>query len=392
MKKLLVLNGSHSDIPLIEAGKRQGYYVITTGNAPDLIGHRYADEYHPADFSDGEAVLNLARSLKIDAVCACANDFGALTAAYVAEKMGLPGHDKHETALTLHHKDQFKAFAIPLGINTPYAQSFSDLSEVSAIPGKMTLPLIIKPIDLTGGKGVTKVYREEDYLKAVQYAFGLSRQKRIVVEELIEGTQHSLTTFIRDRKVAFSFSDNEYSLFNPFLVSTSAAPATVPQSVLDLLVEQSNRVAEELQIVDGVFHLQFLMRDGVPYIIEITRRCSGDLYPVPVDYATGIGWADWIVKAETGADCSGFTGEVQTGFCGRHCIMAERTGKVKSVFISPEIKGNIFDQLLWWEPEYEIQDCLSQKVGILFLRFDSAEEMADKVSRIKDLVRVEFQD
>jgi hypothetical protein len=61
MKRLLVLNGSHSDVPLIEAGKRLGFHVITTGNDPGLVGHRLADEYHPADFSDKEAILGLAR-------------------------------------------------------------------------------------------------------------------------------------------------------------------------------------------------------------------------------------------------------------------------------------------------------------------------------------------
>ena len=79
--------------PLILAAKKLGFRVITTGNAPELVGHAYADEYYYADFSDKDEVLTLAREQRIDAICACANDFGAITAAYVAEEMGLPGHD-----------------------------------------------------------------------------------------------------------------------------------------------------------------------------------------------------------------------------------------------------------------------------------------------------------
>ena len=111
MKKLLVLNGSHSDIPLIKAGKELGYYVITSGNNPALIGHNYSDEYVYGDFSDPEGMLQIFKDKGIDAVCSCANDFGAITAAYLSDNLNLPGHDSYEDTLTLHHKDKFKTFS-----------------------------------------------------------------------------------------------------------------------------------------------------------------------------------------------------------------------------------------------------------------------------------------
>ena len=86
-KKLLILNGSHSDIPLIKSAKSLGYYVITTGNNPKLIGHSYSDERCFADFSDPDAILVIARKLNIDAVCSCSNDFGIITASYISEKI-----------------------------------------------------------------------------------------------------------------------------------------------------------------------------------------------------------------------------------------------------------------------------------------------------------------
>jgi hypothetical protein len=84
-KKLLLLNGSHSDIPLINSAKSLGFYVITSGNNPKLIGHSYSDERCYADFSQPEAILEIARKLKIDAVCSCSNDFGIITASYISE-------------------------------------------------------------------------------------------------------------------------------------------------------------------------------------------------------------------------------------------------------------------------------------------------------------------
>lgn len=388
MKKLLVLNGSHSDIPLIRAGRALGFRVITTGVDPSLIGHREAHEYHYADFSDKEAVLALARYLRIDAICSCANDFGAITAAYVAEQMGLGGHDPYETALTLHHKDRYRTLAQQHGFLSPPAACYDTVEAALAVPPQ--LPLIIKPIDLTGGKGVTRVEQEKDYDSAVRHAFDLSRSKRIVVEDFIRGTYHSLTTFLRDGKVVFHFSDDELSYKNSFLVSTSAAPATDFHRAKDILITTANKVAARLKLVDGVFHLQYIMRDDEAFIIEVTRRCSGDLYPLPVQRATGVDWAEWIVRAEAGMGTADFPQATQQGFVGRHCIMAARDGVVKEVRIAPELEGNIFERMEWWKPGDTIQHCMVQKLGILMLAYDSEAEMRDKTARINQLVQVVF--
>ena len=126
-KKILILNGSSSEIMLIEAAKRLGYYVITSGNNPGLIGHRYADEYCPADFSNHDEILNLAKKRGIDAICANANDLGMLTAIYVAEQMGLPGvRDSYEISRVFHEKDLFKKFALENHFPTPKSVMFDD--------------------------------------------------------------------------------------------------------------------------------------------------------------------------------------------------------------------------------------------------------------------------
>lgn len=389
MKKLLILNGSHSDLPLIEAGRKLGFYVITTGSEPTLIGHSKAHEYHSADFSDHHAVLQLAQSLKIDAVCSCANDFGALTAAFVAEQMGLPGHDSWQTALTLHHKDRYRQFAQEIGVPSPAAVSFTDINDALTPP--MALPVIVKPVDLTGGKGVTQVTCADEYQLAVKHAFATSRCKRIVVEEFLPGTLHSLTTFLRNRQVIFHFCDNEYSFQNPYLVSTSAGPATDFSAVASDLFAAAQNVAENLQLVDGVLHMQYIMTNRSAKIIEITRRCSGDLYPSPVQRATGVPWAEWIVRAECGMDTAEFPKAQQQGFVGRHCIMASRNGIVRNVRIAAELQPCICDQLLWWTPGYRIDNHLVQKLGILQLQYESLQQMLLMTQRINDLVQVELE-
>lgn len=391
-KKLLLLNGSHSDIPLIQAAKTLGYHVITTGNLPNLIGHAYADEYHECDFSDIKAVLNLAEKLKIDAVLSCTNDFGLIAAAYVGEKLGLPGHDSYENALTLHHKNRFKKFAQANSLPVAKTQFFNSRNDALEWFEPELLPLIVKPVDLTGGKGVSKAQTHDEYITAVKNAFEQSRVGHIVVEEFIVGTQYSFSTFVVDHKVVFSFSDNEFSYLNPFLVSTSAAPALHVNEVKGQLIASIEKIANLLELEDGLFHYQYLLdAHHKLYIIEPTRRCSGDLYPYPVNYAMNIDWPHWIVKAETGVNCKDFPETVQQGFCGRHCIMSPRNGIIKNIFIDPRLKQNVYDELHWWKPGDVVDNYLVQKMGIYCLRYDSMEEMFTTTQEITNLVRVELE-
>lgn len=394
MKKLLILNGSHSDIPLIQAGKKLGYYVITSGNNPDLIGHQYADEYVCADYSDYKLIEKIAREKEIDAICACANDFGAITASYVAEKLGLPGHDSFETTLTLHHKDKFKEFSKANKLRTPEAEGFDN--EAAAVEYAMGLdyPVMIKPIDLTGGKGITKAFTPEEKRAAIQKAMSMSPSKRIVIERFIQGTYHSFSTYLVDQKVTYCFSDNEYFSGDPLCCILSAGPADRIDQVEHILIEECEKLARLLNLVDGRLHVQYVMaEDGTPYALEYTRRCSGDVYSYPVMRALGLNTPEWIVKAECGISVKDCPKNVpQRGFVGRHCLLGPRNGKVKNVTLAPELQKYVYDQILCWTPGTEITYHQAQRLGVIFFDFPTRELMLDTVARISELVTVEYED
>ncbi|MFV1976482.1 MAG: acetyl-CoA carboxylase biotin carboxylase subunit family protein [Candidatus Scalindua sp.] len=390
-KRLLILNGSHSEIPLIQAARKSGFHVITSGNAPHLIGHQYADEYCPADYSHKESVLQIAKNLKIDNICSCANDFGAIISSYVAEKMGLPGHDPYDITRLLHHKDSFKKFALKNNLPTPFSVSFVEQSQALKAAETFMFPVIIKPVDLTGGKGVSRANNYAEYHAGIKNAFALSRNKRVVVEDFFHGTQHSFSSFLVKQKVVFSFSDNEYSYKNPYYVSTSAAPAIDIHKYETVLIGAVEKIAKQLNLTDGIFHIQYLANGKVAKIIDITRRCSGDFYPYPVNYATKTDWASWIIRAETGQDCLGFPTLTQTGYCGRHCVMSKRNGTIKDVIISDDVKPYIYNNIFWWKAGDIIDNYLAQKAGIVFLQFNTMGEMLETIKRLPDLIQIELE-
>ena len=372
--------------------------MITTGNNRDGLGHPYADKNVFADFSDKDAMLELARSEGVQAVCSGCNDFALLSTVYVCEKLGLHGHDGYATSLEIHHKDKYRALATRLGIPTPkavtVAVSGTDLArengtDFDSAIAQLEFPIIVKPVDLTGGKGVHRAANAEEARLAYSDACSRTRQDHVVVEEFVQGTNHGFSAMLVKGKVAFAFSDNEQYYINKYLVSGANTPSTSGEATLAKLRDYSERIAQELQLVDGILHIQYIEKpDGTPVIIEICRRPPGDLYIKFVKYATGIDYPKIIVMAETGEDISGIKDLPTQGFWLRHCVMADCQGTVRDVAFAPEIQDNIVEKFLWYKPGEVITDKLTYKAGIVFFRFDSLAEMTDKTARMTDLVKV----
>ena len=400
-KKMLLLGGGHAEIPLIQAAQSLGWYVITTGNAREGLGHPYADKNVFADFSDKDAMLELARSEGVQAVCSGCNDFALLSTVYVCEKLGLPGHDSYATSLEIHHKDKYRALATKLGIPTPRALVVRSTADFETAIAQLTFPIIVKPVDLTGGKGIHRAANADEAWVAYKDACSRTRQDHIVVEEFVQGTNHGFSAMLVKGKVAFAFSDNEQYFVNKYLVSGANTPSTTAATGLTKLREYSERIARELHLVDGILHIQYIERaDGTPVIIEICRRPPGDLYIKFVKYATGIDYPKFIVMAETGEDISGIADVPTQGFWLRHCIMSDcQTGEqttsgniskgiVRDVTFAPEIQGNIVEKFLWYKPGEVITDKLTYKAGIVFFKFGTLAEMQDKTARMTELAKI----
>ena len=157
MKKLLLLGGSRYLLPVIEAAKSLGIRAITCDYLPDNIAHKYSDEYHNVSIIDKDAVLTLAKELDIDGVMSFACDPGVVTAAYVAEKMGLPSCGPYESVCILQNKGLFRQFLTENGFTVPVAKSYESVDAALADAALFNWPVIVKPTDSAGSKGVTRV-------------------------------------------------------------------------------------------------------------------------------------------------------------------------------------------------------------------------------------------
>lgn len=395
-KKILVLNGSFCEQPIIEKAKVMGYYVVSTGNDPKLIGHQFSDEYIPCDYSDKEAILKLVKDNEIEGIVSCANDFGVLTASYVCDKMGWDNRqDSYETSLTMHHKDRFKKFTYQNNIPAPISMRATSAEEARLIVGNMTFPIIVKANDLTGGKGIRRADNIKEAYKAIEYAFSASRDKVIVIEPFIVGTQHTFETFIVAGKPITYTSCNCYSPINPYLIQSETFPADDIEQYKDILLDIVKNICEKLKLKDGILALQYILSGGEVYVIEMMRRPFGNDFLSLCQLTTGFDMVEGHIRSQLGLECQSLVDQMhepEMKFCGHHGIMASHNGSVTGYTIPEDIEKHIFKkiEMIKKDEPLFIKDSLKERIAYIYYKYDNKEEMHRDIMRLNNCIKIHY--
>ncbi|MCR5508146.1 MAG: hypothetical protein K6F34_05615 [Lachnospiraceae bacterium] len=393
MKKIIVLNGSFCEQPIIVKAKEMGFYVVTTGNMPELMGHAYADEYIPCDYSDKKAVLDIVRENNIEGIVSCANDFGTLTASYVGEAMGWSGHDPYETASIIHHKDRFKRFCYENDIRSPYSRVFYSREEGYEYVKGAEYPVIVKATDLTGGKGISRADNEEEARKAIDNAIRASRRDDYIIEPYITGKQQAFVVFIVDGKAVVDYSTSCFSPVNPYLIQYETMPAEGIEYIRDELLEDVRIMTDKLKLVDGIICLQYIVKDNKPYVIESMRRCFGNQFLTLATAFTGYPWEEAYIRASLGDP--GVAGIVpdtpRFKNCGYFGVMSGKKGLLTRYHLPDDIEKHIFNRVRMIKEGERINDHLQQRVEFLHFQYDDYDEMCREVARYNDRIIVEVK-
>lgn len=392
--RVLILQAGFNELGVIKELHKMGHYVISIGNQVGLIGQKEVDEYYPVDYSKKEEVLAFVKEHKIDLVCACCNDTAVLTTTYLAEQLQLSGYDTYKNAQLIAHKDLFKKFAIENQILTAPAEAFYKEEEAKKYILKgVSYPIIVKPTDMSGGKGVSRCDTDAEAMVAIEQAFAISREKDIVIEPFIEGTQHGFCTFLHNKKVVACSSNDEYSVVNPYRVEIDTFPAKGIEKYRDILIAQVEKMAEVLNLEDGIFHIQYMEKDGCIYILEAMRRIIGNMYSVPASKSSEFDWDYWQARASIGINCVAVPERLEErGYYAYRAIIPPKNGIVKDVIVDEEVKKYIFDQIQLYEKGHVVTNYLTDTLGILFFQFGSEQEMKKIMLEYYDRIRVEMED
>ncbi|RZG87008.1 ATP-grasp domain-containing protein [Acinetobacter sp. WCHAc060033] len=393
-KKILFLGAAPSQVPPIEYAKSQGYYVITCDYLPENPGHKLADEYHNVSTTDKNAVLGLAKKLEIDGIVAYASDPAAPTAAYVAEKMGLPGNP-YDSVLTLARKDLFRAFLKEHGFNVPRSESFYQLSDAKQWLDQISVPAFIKPVDSSGSKGVTEIHSKEQLDEAFKYALGFSREKKVVVEEKIvkQGYQVAGDGFVVDGQLAFRCWADEHfdKLCNGLVPIGQTFPTSHHENLLEDAHRETQRLLSLLDIQTGALNFDFLFsEDGRFYFLELGPRNGGCLIPEVIRHATGIDLIKATVDAALGLDCNYVIQTPVKGFWSSYMVHSLVDGNFESLNISERAKDMIVDQNIYISKNEVVKQYSGSNdtLGMMILEYPTMETMLDMIDNMEKDIRV----
>ena len=351
MKTLLLLGGSRYLLPVIRAGQDLGCRVITCDYLPDNIAHRYSDAYANVSIVDREAVLALAQKEKIDGVMSFACDPGVVTAAYVAEKLGLPNVGPLESVELLQDKGRFRRFLTENGFPVPFSQSFSAGEELPL--SRLRYPLMAKPVDSAGSKGVTRVDREEELPAAIRHALDFSRAGRFILEDFIApvGFPSDTECFTVDGELRFVSFNNQYfdpKASNPYTPAGFTWPSTMPESVQQDLTGQLRRLLKLLHMGTAVYNVESrLGPDGTAYLMEVSPRGGGNRLCEMLRYTTGVDLIEAAVRAALGLPVSIPERHEYRGSWSYVALHSYESGVFQGLDIAEEARPYLVEEDLW---------------------------------------------
>lgn len=382
-KKLMLLGGLRYLLPVIDAAHKLGHYVITCDYLPDNIAHKYSDEYVNVSIIDKEAVLEEARKRNIDGIMSFAVDPGVVTAAYVADRMGLPMPGPYESVCILQNKDRFRKFLADNGFNVPKAKGYSSIEEAMADIASFSWPVIVKPTDSAGSKGVTKVNGPEEIENALKTAFDHSISKHIIVEDFIEkqGCSSDCDCFSIDGKLEFvSFSAQHFDAGapNPYTPSAYSWPSTFTKEQEVELTSELQRLLTLLGMRTSIYNIETRIgTNGKPYIMEVSPRGGGNRLSEMICYITGVDLITAAVRAAVGETPSGVVQKPCLGHWAEIILHSDKVGIFTALNINSDMPYCIVEEDLWIKRGDRINSFngANNAFGTVVIRCDSKEQL-----------------
>lgn len=394
MKKLLILGGDTALIPIIKAAKAKGIYVITCDYLPNNIAHSYSDAYINHSTTDKEEILADAQKLGIDGILTF-TDSGVYSAAYVAEKMGIPSPGPLPAIEIFQNKDKFRRFLLKEGLNVPKFEEFFDKDSYEKEVSSFEFPIIVKPIDSAGSKGVTKVERAEELDKAYDNAVKFSNRNGVIVEEFIEpdGPQIHGDCYASNGKLTFiCLGDHHFdSSINNLVPISTTWPSIHPKEHIEAVTNQISKVIERVGFVQGGINIEARInkKDGKAYLIDVGARNGGNFTPIVIHYVSGFDFVDSAINYALSLPQNNY--HISDKGCYAYMVIhAKNDGFLESITISDELSTHIVERYDYYK--YGDKVCsfrgANAAIGILIVKFSSKEEMWEFVDNMDSHIEV----
>lgn len=396
-KKLMLLGGLRYLLPVIEEAHKLGVHVITADYLPDNIAHKYSDEYCNVSIIDKEAVLKAAQQLEIDGILSHAVDPGVVSAAYVAEQMGLPFQCSYKAACILQDKSLFRKFLAENGFNCPHAKGYNNAEDALKDVDYFEWPVIVKPVDSAGSKGVTKVENPKDLAQAIEIALASSISKNFIIEDFLEkeGFSAGAESFVVDGKLVYNGFYDQYfndEASNPFTPSAEVWPSIMKQGYQEEIKSELQRLITLLGITTGLFNVECrVCKNGKAYLMEVSPRAGGNRLAEMLNYAADVNINEAETRKAIGLPICNIHEPNYKGHFAILVLHSEKEGIFDGITIDDDFRiEHIIEEEVRVSPGDKITSFsgANAALGTLFLKFKTREELAEALQNQNNWLKV----
>lgn len=303
MKKIAIIGANEFQNPLILKVKEMGYEAHVFAWQSGDIGERTADHFYPISITEKEQILAKCREIGVCAVASIGSDLAVHAVNHVARGMGFPCNSERCERVCTDKFEMRKAFDAA-GIETPRFL-LADKSFSPSALRDFTFPLIVKPTDRSGSRGIQKVFSLDEVLPAVRAACEVSFNKQAIVEEFIEGNEYSCETISFNGVHHVLTVTKKFTTGAPHFIETGhQEPSDLSPEILAQAESSVCRALDALDIRYGASHPEFrVTADGKIRFIEVGARMGGDCIGSDlVQISTGKDFVRMVVDVACGIE------------------------------------------------------------------------------------------
>ena len=378
MKKIVIIGANSFQNPLILKAKSLGYETHVFAWQDGSVGERPADYFYPISIVERDAILEKCREIRPDAVASIGSDLAMLTVNYVAGALGLPCNSMECTEISTNKYAMRKAFRAA-GVPVPgffEADADTDPEEVKGL----SLPVIVKPTDRSGSRGITKVETWGQLASAIRSSVDNSFEKKAIVEEYLTGPEYSCECISCQGSHHFLAVTKKYTTGEPHFIETGhLEPAPLTEEQLAAIQKAVFAGLDALKVENGASHTEFKLEGSEVRIIEIGARMGGDCIGSDlVELSTGYDFVRMVLDVALGKEPSfEKVREPKTAYI--HFIFTK-----KDLELLEKLKGEIPEKIHFISEIEEVREGTvtdsSTRFGYFILAFESLDEAKEYVT------------
>ena len=312
MKKILVIGAGFLQDFVIRKAKSMGYETLAVDGNPDAVGFKHADKYKVINIVDEKACLEYAKAEKIDGVLTAATDYGVLTAAYIAQEMGLPGLN-YEIAKLIKNKYRVRKCLYEHNVDdTEQAYEVDQYTDLDTLSKKIVFPVMVKPCDGSGSRGASRVDSQDQFQEACRFAMDASITHRATVETFIFGKEYGAESLVVNGEVHVLGIMRKWMTEPPYYAELGhAIPTDLSPEIEERARECVKNAIKALGINFGSVNMDMLITsEGKIYIIDIGARMGGNMIgSCIIPYGTGIDYMANMIRNAVGDEVDLIPGE-----------------------------------------------------------------------------------